>query len=109
MYWFPELLEASQRSQEAVEKEVERIREDLAQASTAAITASHEASNLRQQLAVSVGPPHHTVLAPHLPIKTLTNIKLQQDWTFIKLKFYLNMLLEILKWCFFDPFRQVRL
>lgn len=48
-----ELLEASQRSQEAVEKEVERIREDLAQASTAAITASHEASNLRQQLAAS--------------------------------------------------------
>uniref|UniRef100_A0A0P4WBA4 Sarcolemmal membrane-associated protein n=1 Tax=Scylla olivacea TaxID=85551 RepID=A0A0P4WBA4_SCYOL len=50
---FQELLEASQRSQEAAEKEVERIREDLAQASTAAITASHEASNLRQQLAAS--------------------------------------------------------
>lgn len=49
------MLEKSKNSQEAAEKEVERIREELAQASTAAITASHEASNLRQQLAVGLG------------------------------------------------------
>ncbi|XP_069167208.1 sarcolemmal membrane-associated protein isoform X4 [Procambarus clarkii] len=48
-----ELLESNRKAQEDSEKEVTRIRDDLAQASTAAITASHEASNLRQQLAAS--------------------------------------------------------
>ncbi|XP_063597589.1 sarcolemmal membrane-associated protein-like isoform X2 [Penaeus indicus] len=47
------LLDASRVTQEASDKEAARIREELAQASTAAITASHEASNLRQQLAAS--------------------------------------------------------
>lgn len=47
------LLDASRVTQEASDIEAARIREELAQASTAAITASHEASNLRQQLAAS--------------------------------------------------------
>ncbi|XP_047492602.1 sarcolemmal membrane-associated protein-like isoform X2 [Penaeus chinensis] len=47
------LLDASRVTQEGSDKEAARIREELAQASTAAITASHEASNLRQQLAAS--------------------------------------------------------
>ncbi|XP_042860129.1 sarcolemmal membrane-associated protein-like isoform X2 [Penaeus japonicus] len=47
------MLDSSRVTQEATEKEAVRIREELAQASTAAITASHEASNLRQQLAAS--------------------------------------------------------
>lgn len=47
-----ELLDGSRAAQVVAEREVERVRGELAQASSAAITASHEASNLRQQLAV---------------------------------------------------------
>ena len=35
------------------EKEVARVREELSQASAAALTASHEAADLKQQLVVS--------------------------------------------------------
>ena len=48
----PELLAKSESSKLEAEKEVSRVREELAQASTAALTSSHEAANLKQQLAV---------------------------------------------------------
>lgn len=64
------MLDTSRKSQEAAEKEVERVREELAQASTAAITASHEASNLRQQLAVGFSIVNSTekVIIKHIVI-----------------------------------------